>query len=74
MTDLGRVLGALGPRGYRAAQLEGGIRGGRVYLLAHALGLRATALTFYDDELTRLFSPHAAGWSPMFFTVFGRKG
>lgn len=74
MTDLGRVLGALGPRGYRAAQLEGGIRGGRVYLLAHALGLRATALTFYDDEVTRFFSPHAAGWSPMFFVVFGRKG
>ncbi len=73
MTHLGGVLEALGPRGYRAAQLEGGIRGGRVYLLAHAFGLRATALTFYDDEITRFFSPHAAGRSPMFLTVFGRK-
>jgi len=74
LTDLRRVLEVLGPRGYRAAQLEGGIRGGRVYLLAHALGLRATALTFYDDEVTRLFSPHAKGRSPMFLTVFGWKG
>jgi len=49
------VVGTHGERGYRAAQLEGGIRGGRVYLKATELGLRATGLTFYDDEVAKLF-------------------
>jgi SagB-type dehydrogenase family enzyme len=53
--DLGRVLGAHGPRGYRWAQLEAGIRTGRVYIGAFARGLGATASTFYDDEVTRFF-------------------
>ncbi|HEU0167738.1 MAG TPA: SagB family peptide dehydrogenase, partial [Chloroflexota bacterium] len=44
-----------GERGYRAAQLDGSIRGGRVYLAAYALGLAATGLTFYDDEVSELF-------------------
>jgi hypothetical protein len=49
------------------------VRGGKIYLLAHALGLRATGLTFYDDEVTDFFSPHAAGHSPMFLVAFGRR-
>ncbi|MDR7416390.1 MAG: SagB family peptide dehydrogenase [Armatimonadota bacterium] len=73
MANLPEILHALGGRGYRAAQLEGGVRGGKVYLLAHALGLRATALTFYDDEITDFFSPLAAGHNPMFLVVFGRR-
>jgi len=54
VASLQDVLGTLGERGYRAAQLEGGIRGGRVYLKATELGLRATGLTFYDDEVAQL--------------------
>ncbi|MCS7172439.1 MAG: SagB family peptide dehydrogenase [Armatimonadetes bacterium] len=73
MTRLDQVLGSLGARGYRAAQLEGGVRGGKVYLLAHALGLRATALTFYDDEVTEFLLPAASGYSPMFLVVFGPR-
>ncbi|MDR5709936.1 MAG: SagB family peptide dehydrogenase [Armatimonadota bacterium] len=73
MARLPWVLDALGARGYRAVQLEGGIRGGKIYLLAHALGLRATALTFYDDEITNFFLPAASGYSPMFLVVFGRR-
>jgi SagB-type dehydrogenase family enzyme len=44
-------LSALGGRGYRAAQLDAGIRSGRISLAAYARGLGATGLTFYDDEV-----------------------
>ena len=46
-------------RGYRAAQLEGGITGGRLYLAAYAQRFGATGLTFFDDEVTEFLSPHA---------------
>jgi len=65
------VLGHFGNRGYRAAQLEGGITGGRMYLAAYAQGLGATGLTFFDDEVTEFFSPHAAGKSVMFLVALG---
>ncbi len=71
LADLPRVLSRFGSRGYRAAQLEGGITGGRLYLGAYALGFGATGLTFYDDEVTQLFSPHAAGKSVMFLVALG---
>jgi nitroreductase len=64
-------LDRLGDRGYRVAQLEAGIRGGKMYLAAYALGLGATGLTFYDDDVVRFFSPHAAGRSAIFLMVFG---
>ena len=73
LTDLEAVLAALGNRGYRAAQLEAGVRGGELYLAAHALDLAATGLTFYDDEVTRFFEPHARGKSVMFLTAIGRR-
>jgi len=62
VADLDAVLDAFGERGYRAVQLEGGVRGGLVYLQATALGLGATALTFYDDEAAALLGegPSAA--------------
>jgi SagB-type dehydrogenase family enzyme len=59
MTRLREVLGALGNRGYRTAQLEGGMVAGRLYLSAYALGLGASGSTFYDDAVTEFFSPHA---------------
>jgi SagB-type dehydrogenase family enzyme len=71
LADLGRILGRLGDRGYRAAQLEAAITGGRLYLAAYALGLGATGLTFFDDDVTRFFSPHAAGKSVMFLVAVG---
>jgi len=49
--DLDRTLSALGDRGYRAAQLDAGIRAGRASLGAYARGLGATGLTFYDDDV-----------------------
>jgi SagB-type dehydrogenase family enzyme len=72
LADLERWLGRLGPRGYRAAQLEAGILGGKMYLAAYALRLGATGLTFYDDEVVRFFSPHADRKSAIFLTALGQ--
>jgi len=72
LADLEKIKQGLGERGYRAAQLEAAIQGGKLYLAAYALGLGATGLTFFDDEVTRFFAPHAAGKSVMFLTAVGR--
>ena len=72
LTDLNRVVDRFGDRGYRAAQLEGGILGGKVYLAAYALGCGATGLTFLDDDVTDFFSPDAAGKAVMFLIAVGR--
>ena len=72
MCPLDPVLERFGNRGYRAAQLEGGIVGGKIYLAAYALGLGASGLTFFDDDVTRFFSPHAQGKSVMFLVAVGR--
>lgn len=74
LADLPRVLQRLGNRGYRAAQMEAGIIGGKLYLAAYALGRGATGLTFYDDEVTDFFSPHAQGKSAMFIMAVGVPG
>jgi nitroreductase len=72
LTDLHPVLARFGNRGYRAAQLEAALGGGKTYLAAYALRLGATGLTFFDDDVTRFFSPHAAGKSVMFLMAIGR--
>src|SRR5262249_1424983 len=66
------IFRELGNRGYRVAQLEAAIEGGKAYLAAYAVGLGATGLTFFDDDVTRFFSPHAAGRSVMFLVGCGR--
>ena len=71
LTGLRSALEDLGNRGYRFAQLEASISAGRIYLGAYALGLGATGLTFYDDEVTKFFSPHAAEKSVMFLVAVG---
>jgi hypothetical protein len=71
MGNLERALEALGNRGYRDAHLEAGILGGRAYLAAYALSRGASGLTFYDDDTTRFFSPHAAGKSPLLMVAVG---
>jgi len=71
MADFDRMLTAMGNRGYRAAQLEAGLHGGRAYLAAYALERGATGLTFYDDETVEFFSPHAAGKIPLLMVAIG---
>lgn len=74
LADLGPVLDRLGNRGYRATQLEAGIRGGRMYLAAYGLGLGATGLTFYDDEMVEFFGRHARGKDAIFMVALGKAG
>jgi hypothetical protein len=72
LVDLRPVLARHGDRGYRAAQLLAAIEGGKAYLAAYALGLGATGLTVFDDDVTAFFSPDAAGKSVMFLVAIGR--
>lgn len=73
MADLHRILECFGNRGYRAAQLEAAIMGGKMYLVAYAQRLGASGLTFFDDDVTEFFSPDAAGKSPMFLIAVGKS-
>lgn len=73
LSDLDAVLRRFGNRGYRAAQLEAGVIGGRLYLAAYAMGIGASGLTFFDDDVTAFFSPHAERKSVMFLTALGKS-
>jgi hypothetical protein len=73
LTNLNTVLERLGNRGYRAAQLEASITAGKLYLAAYAQRLGASGLTFFDDDVTEFFSPHAAGKSVMFLLALGKS-
>jgi SagB-type dehydrogenase family enzyme len=71
LCDMLALLERFGNRGYRVMQLEGGILGGRMYLAAYAQGFGATGLTFFDDDVTAFFAPHAADKSVMFLIALG---
>jgi len=73
LADLRPIFDRFGNRGYRAVQLEAGILGGKLYLASYAQQLGATGLTFYDDEVTRFFSPHAEGKSAIFLVAVGHS-
>jgi SagB-type dehydrogenase family enzyme len=70
IADLEQVVEALGDRGYRWAQLEGGIRAGRAQLAAFACGLGAVGSTFLDEEVSRFLCP---GKSPLLCVALGRR-
>jgi SagB-type dehydrogenase family enzyme len=73
LADLRPIFQRFGNRGYRAVQLEAGILGGKLYLSAYAQRLGATGLTFFDDDVTRFFSPHAEGKSTIFLVALGHS-
>ena len=73
LTNLDPVLERMGNRGYRAAQIEASITAGKCYLGAYSQRFGASGLTFYDDEVTNFFSPHAAGKSVMFLIALGKR-
>ncbi|MEX2587300.1 MAG: SagB family peptide dehydrogenase [Actinomycetota bacterium] len=68
-TDFDDAARSLGKRSYRAAQLNAGVVGGRLYLCAYACQMGATGLTFFDDEVRRFFSTTA---EPMLVVAIGR--
>src|SRR6266446_933058 len=72
LADVKCILEGYGNRGYRAVQLEAGAIGGRMYLAAYAQRLGATGLTFFDDDVTNFFSPHAKGKSAIFLLAIGK--
>ena len=72
LADLNHILERFGNRGYRAVQLEAGTIGGKMYLASYAQRLGATGLTFFDDDVTSFFSPHAKGKSAIFLLAIGK--
>ena len=73
LADLDALLEAFGNRGYRLANFEAGLIGGRLYLCAYAQRFGASGLTFYDREVVEFFSPHALGKDAIFVTAMGRS-
>jgi SagB-type dehydrogenase family enzyme len=73
LADLEPIHEHYGNRGYRVAQLEAALFAGKLHLAAHALGLGAVGSTSVDEEVIRLFSPHASDKSYMFVVVFGLR-
>jgi SagB-type dehydrogenase family enzyme len=66
--DLEAIVERLGDRGYRWAQLEAGIRAGRLQVGAFMRGWGAAASTFFDDEVSRLLYTHE---SPLLMVAIG---
>ncbi|HEX5201454.1 hypothetical protein ACFQS1_35605 [Paractinoplanes rhizophilus] len=58
----------LDDRGYRAAQLAAGLVEGRLHLLAYAMGVSATGMTFLDSEIPALLG---APLDALIFTCVG---
>jgi hypothetical protein len=71
LAPLDALLAAWGNRGYRLANLEAGLIGGRAYLAAYAQRFGASGLTFYDAEVVRFFAPQRA-LDAIFVTALGR--
>jgi len=53
--------------------MAGGIAGERLELAATALGLGATGLTFFDDQVTAFFEPASAGQQVMYLAAVGHS-
>jgi SagB-type dehydrogenase family enzyme len=70
LADLHAVVSRVGDRGYRWAQLEAGIRAGRLQVGAFRRCWGATASTFFDDEVSRLLETHEA---PMLMVAIGPR-
>jgi SagB-type dehydrogenase family enzyme len=68
--DLEAIVERLGDRGYRWAQLEAGIRAGRLQIGAFMRGWGAAASTFFDDEVSRLLYTHEA---PLLMVAIGPR-
>jgi nitroreductase len=68
--DLDAIVERLGDRGYRWAQLEAGIRAGRLQIGAFMRGWGAAASTFYDDEVSRLLDTDE---SPLLMVAIGPR-
>ena len=73
LAPLGALLDVFGNRGYRLANLEAGLAGGRAYLAAYAQGFGASGLTFYDRQVVEFFAPASDGLDAIFVVALGRS-
>ena len=73
LAPLDDVLARWGNRGYRVANLEAGIAGGRAYLAAYAQGFGASGLTFYDQPVVESFTPASSELDAVFVTALGQS-
>jgi len=71
LADLDSVLGRMGDRGWRAAHMGAAIAAGRLEVAAQALGLGATGLTFFDDEVTELFDLEGTSTAVTYLAAVG---
>lgn len=72
LADVDRLVERFGNRGYRLAQLAGGLALGRLYLATYAhLALGGRGFTFYDERVTDHLSPRASNQSPICLFAFG---
>lgn len=72
MANVDAIVEHAGNRGYRLAQLAGGIGLGRLYLATYAhRALGGRGFTFYDDLVTEHL-PRAANQTPMTLFAFGK--
>ena len=70
LANVDDVVARLGDRGYRWAQLEAGIRAGRLQIGAFMRGWGAAASTFFDDEVSRLLETDD---SPLLMVAIGPR-
>jgi nitroreductase len=68
--DLDAIVARFGERGYRSAQLEAGIRAGRLQVGAFMRGWGAAASTFFDDEVSKLLDTREA---PLLMVAIGPR-
>jgi SagB-type dehydrogenase family enzyme len=73
LAPLSRIVAAFGNRGYRLANLEAGLVGGRAYLAAYAQGFGASGLTFYDADVVGFFGAAGEPLDAIFVTALGRS-
>ncbi|SEO21156.1 SagB-type dehydrogenase domain-containing protein [Halogranum amylolyticum] len=73
MADVDGLVERVGNRGYRLAQLLGGVGLGRLYLATYAhRRLGGRGFTFYDDLVTEHLSPRAENQTPTTLFAFGK--
>ncbi|HEY3183502.1 MAG TPA: SagB family peptide dehydrogenase [Gaiellaceae bacterium] len=70
LANIEEVVDRLGERGYRWAQLEAGIRAGRLQIGAFMEGWGAAASTFFDDEVSHLLETDE---SPLLMVAIGPR-
>ena len=70
VVDMDQLVDRLGPRGYRWAQLEAGIRAGRLQVGAFMHGWGAAASTFFDEEVSQLLATRE---SPLLMVAVGPR-